>query len=128
MNADSSLSEFLVLSRGKWDKEATPEQIQATIDAFYLWLDQQVAAGKMKTGQRLSAEGRTVSKRLVTDGPFGEAKEVIGGYWFVLARSLDEAAALMRTSPTLQLGLFFELRPIEAARACATRRSNETPE
>jgi hypothetical protein len=128
MPEDSSLSEFLVLSRGKWDKEATPEQIQSAIDAFYLWLDQQVAAGKMKTGQRLSAEGRTVSKHLVTDGPFGETKEVIGGYWFVLARSLDEAAALMAGNPTVRLGLFFELRPIEAARASATRRGNETPE
>jgi hypothetical protein len=82
----------------------------------------------MKTGQRLSAEGKTVFKgHLVTDGPFGETKEVIGGYWSILAESLDEAAQIAAGNPCLACGLFFEIRPIEAERASAFAVTTETP-
>lgn len=119
--------EYLVLSRGQWDKEASPEVIQSTIDQFYLWLGRLVEEGKMKTGQRLACEGKTVSRKGVTDGPYGETKEVIGGYWFILAGSLEEAAELMSGNPTIQCGLSFEIRPIETERASAFKVTNETP-
>ena len=82
----------------------------------------------MKTGQRLGSVGKTVSrKNVVTDGPFGEAKEVIGGYWFILARSLDEAAQIAADNPCLNCGLFFEIRPIDPERASAFTVTTETP-
>jgi hypothetical protein len=63
----------------------------------------------------------------ITDGPFTEAKEVIGGYWFVVAASLDEAARIAADNPCLACGLTYEIRPIETERASAYRESNETP-
>ena len=121
-------SEYLVISRGQWDPAASPEKIQTAIDDFYLWLERLVAEGRMKPGQRLATGGRTVSRsRPVTDGPFGETKEVIGGYWFIVAESLDEAAALAAQNPCMQMGLFYEIRPIETQRARADIPSNETP-
>jgi hypothetical protein len=49
----------------------------------------------MKRGQRLTYEGKTIQRKdLVTDGPFGESKEVIGCYWFIVANSLEEAAQI----------------------------------
>lgn len=129
MAPDSDLREFLVLSRGQWRRDAAPEAIQASIDAFYPWLEGHIAAGRMKTGERLAREGATVSRKgIVVDGPFGETKELVGGYWFVLARTLEEAAALLSTSPTLEHGLFYELRPLELERASAYSRTNETPD
>ena len=120
--------DYLVLSRGQWDKDATPESIQSAIDAFYPWLEAHIAAGRMKTGERLARDGATVSRKtLVMDGPYGETKELVGGYWFVVAHSLEEAAALLADSPTLAHGLFYEVRPLELARASAYRRGNETP-
>src|SRR5262245_29282138 len=93
MTQPASPSEYLVISRGQWDPGCSREQIQTAIDDFYLWLGRLVDEGKMKTGQRLANEGKTVARRnVVTDGPYGEAKEVIGGYWFILAESLEEAA------------------------------------
>ena len=128
MSESSSKSEYLVISRGQWDKEASPERIQLAIDQFYTWLEQHIDAGRMKTGQRLANTGRTVSKRQVmTDGPFGEAKEVIGGYWFILAGSLDEAAKIAEGNPCLECGLFYEIRPVETARANAFVEMTETP-
>ena len=100
-------SEFLVISRGQWDKNLAPETIQEAIDKFYVWHDQLVAAGKMKAGQRLGTAGKLVTKYTIKDGPFAEAKEVIGGYWFMLATSLDEAAALAAQNPCLACGLAF---------------------
>lgn len=127
MNKQVSPSEYLVISRGQWDKEVSQEEIQNAIDQFYLWLGRLVDEGRMKTGQRLASEGKTVRKNVVTDGPFGEAKEVIGGYWFILASSLEEAAKLVAGNPCLNCGLFFEIRPIDPERASAFTVTTETP-
>jgi hypothetical protein len=121
-------SEFLVISRGQWDRDKSPEEIQAAIDAFYEWHDKLVSEGRMRSGQRLARERRLVSRSGVTDGPFTEAKEVIGGYWFFIAGSLDEAAALAAQNPCMACGLMYEVRPIERERASACKLSNETPE
>ena len=119
--------EYLVISRGQWDAERSPEDIQKAIDAFYVWYDRLVAEGKMRPGQRLARAGKLVSRGRVVDGPFTEAKEVIGGYWFILARSLEEAAEIAAGNPCLACGLFSEVRPIERERASAFAVTSETP-
>jgi len=119
--------EFLVLSRGQWDKDAKPEKIQQAIDEFYVWIERCIAEGRMKTGQRLAREGKLVSKNQITDGPFAETREIVGGYWFIVADSLDEAAKLAAQNPCLAYGLSFEIRPLELVRASAYAVTNETP-
>ena len=114
MSAKASPSEYLVICRGQWDKTASREQVGKAIDQFYVWLNRLVADGKMKPGHRLTYEGRTVGRRnVVTDGPFGESKEVIGGIWFVIANDLDEAAQIAAGNPCVEYGLFMEIRPID---------------
>jgi hypothetical protein len=127
MTESLAVSEFLVVSRGKWDKDKSPEEIQAAIDAFYAWRDRLVQEGKMLSGRRLAVDAKIVSTQGVTDGPFAETKEVIGGYWFFLASSLEEAAQLAAQNPCLVCGLSYEVRPIEKERASAYRLTNETP-
>jgi hypothetical protein len=63
----------------------------------------------------------------VTDGPFGETKEVIGGYWFIVAGSLEEAAQIAAGNLCLKCGLFCEIRPIDPERASAFTVTTETP-
>jgi hypothetical protein len=125
--SEKSDAEYLLLSRGQWDPEKSPEEIQEAIDRFYVWHEQLVATGKFKPGQRLATGGKLVSRSGVTDGPFAEAKEVIGGYWFIIASSLEEAASIAAKNPCLACGLTYEVRPIEALRASAYREGNETP-
>ena len=128
MNAQSSPSEYLVLSRGQWDKGASKDDIEAAIQKFYDWYARNLDAGRMKAGSRLGIERATVSKAgIVTDGPFGEAKEVVGGYWFIVARSLGEGAELAAQNPCARFGLTFEIRPLESARASAYNTTNENP-
>ena len=127
MSAHSSSNEYLLLSRGRWGPEHSKEEIQAVIDRFYMWYDRLVAEGKFKTGHRLATGGKLVTRTGITDGPFAETKEIIGGYWLIVAGSLDEAATVAAGNPCLAMGLSFEVRPIEPERASAYRESNETP-
>ena len=124
---NTATSEFLVISRGQWDRDKSPAEIQQAIDAFYSWKDKLVAEGKMKAGQRLATQAKIVSKSGVLDGPFAETKEVIGGYWFFIASSLEEAAKLAAQNPCMACGLTYEIRPIELEQASAYKVTNETP-
>lgn len=127
MSDNKVLSEYMIISKGKWDEDKSPEQIQQAIDAFYDWHGRLVAAGKAKVGQRLARESMTVSKHGVIDGPFAETKEVIGGYWFFMANSLEEAAALASQNPCVACGLTFEVRPTDPERCSAYDQTSETP-
>ncbi len=128
MNDQSPHSEYLLLSRGQWDKGASKADIEADIEKFYAWYENNLKSGRFKRGSRLTTEGATVSKSgVTTDGPFGEAKEVIGGYWIIVARSLREAAEIAAQSPCVRHGIRYEIRPLESERGSAYRHTNETP-
>jgi len=127
MSNSSPSNEYLLLSRGQWDPEKTKSEIQAAIDSFYTWHAQLVVEGKFKPGHRLATGTKLVTQKGITDGPFAESKEIIGGYWFIVAGSLEEAATIAAQNPCLQCGLSYEVRPLELERASAYRESNETP-
>ena len=114
MSEQPPTAEYLVICRGQWDKTLSQDEIQSATEQFYIWYDRLISEGKMKPGQRLTSEGKTVArKNVTTDGPFGESKEVIGGYWFILAQSLDEAVQIAKSNPCLDDGLLLEIRPID---------------
>lgn len=121
-------SEFLALSRGQWNPESSQEDIEAAIERFYAWYESQLAAGRFKPGSRLSTDMALVTKAGIrTDGPFTESKEIIGGYWIIVASNLAEAAHIASQNPCIQHGLTFEIRPLEAERASVYKITNETP-
>ncbi|MCB1278426.1 YciI family protein [Prosthecobacter sp.] len=127
MNTPAS-SEYLLLSRGQWDKASSKADIEAAIDQFYTWYEANLAKGVFKPGSRLTMDAALVTREGIrTDGPFAEGKEVIGGYWIIVAESLAAAAAIAAQNPVLPHGLNFEIRPLESERASAYRHTNETP-
>ena len=77
-------------------------------------------SGCLRAGAKLgpSATATTVrvrdGKAVVTDGPFAETKEQLGGYHLVECRDLDEAIAIASRIPTLPFGGSVEVRPLEA--------------
>jgi hypothetical protein len=127
MSNSSCSNEYLLLSRGQWDADKSKEEIQSAIDQFYVWHERLVCEGKFRPGHRLATGTKLVARTGIIDGPFVETKEVIGGYWFIVASSLQEAAAIAAESPCLACGLFYEIGPLELERASAYRDSNETP-
>ncbi len=121
-------SDFLLLSRGQWDKASDKAEIEAAIGKFYDWYEANLAKGRFKPGSRLTTNAALVSREGIrTDGPFAEGKEIIGGYWIIVAESLEAAAALASESAVLQHGIYYEIRPLESERGSAYRITNETP-
>ena len=127
MNQKTPPSDYLILSRGQWDKNASRDEIQTAIDRFYAWYDRLVSEGRIGPGHRLEREGKVVSRQATTDGPFAEAKEVVGGYWFIRADGLEEAARIAAENPCLAYGLVCEVRPLDLTRASAYAPASETP-
>ncbi|CAN5436349.1 YciI family protein [soil metagenome] len=96
----------------------SPVEIRQSLDAWNGWCDSLAARGKLQSGNPLAASGRLVSQGTrprVLDGPFAEAKELIGGYFQVAAADLDEATALAEECPLLEYGMTVEVRPIAPA-------------
>jgi hypothetical protein len=126
MNSPAS-SDFLLLSRGQWDKASAKADIEAAIDQFYSWYEANLTKGCFKPGSRLTMDAALVTRDGIrTDGPFAEGKEVIGGYWIIVAESLAAASALAAESPVLAHGIRYEIRPLESQRGSAYRHTNET--
>jgi hypothetical protein len=116
MSTPTKAPEFLLLIRGtKWHDNLSPEQIQNVMGRFMGWLDNLTESGKLKGAQPLEVEGKVVSGkhgRVVTDGPFAEAKETIGGYFLLRVDTLDEAVEIAQTCPMLEYGPTMEVRPV----------------
>jgi hypothetical protein len=73
-----------------------------------------VNGAKLQPAQTATTVRLTGDKPVVTDGPFVEAKEVLGGYGLVEVPNLDEAIALAKTWPALQVaGESVEIRPVD---------------
>lgn len=113
-------------------RESTPERYEAMpveerrrcLDAWNAWCDRLAAEGKLQAGNPLLPEARVVSAAggtRVVDGPFAEAKELIGGYFLLAVDSLDEATAIAEQCPNLRHGMIVEVRPV--AEACHLARS-----
>src|SRR3974390_953735 len=93
---ENTMSEFVYLYRGG-QRETSPEGIQQMMQKGMTWLKGLAEKGHIKDqGQPLDRTGKLVKgkQKLVTDGPFAEAKDVVGGDTLVLANDLDQAVEL----------------------------------
>jgi hypothetical protein len=109
---------YLLIFRGTdWYKDLSPEQMQQVADQWMAWFNRLKDENKCVAGNPLEREGKIVAgkNRVVSDGPFAESKETIGGYFLLKVGSLDEAVAIARQCPGLPYGIRVEVRPIAAA-------------
>ena len=92
----------------------TPEERQSMMQKWIDWLNTVAAQGKLvDQGNRLDNDGKVVKPgNLMTDGPYTESKESIGGYTIIQTTSLDEAAAIARDCPVLTVGGNVEVRRV----------------
>jgi hypothetical protein len=106
---------FLLLFRGPdWDEGRTREQTERIMERVKSWFDGLQKRGVVRGGAPLEREGKLVSgtARAVSDGPFAESKEVIGGYLMIAVPDLASATAVARDCPTLDYGIAIEVRPM----------------
>ena len=96
----------------------SPEQMQRVIEKYIAWGERLRASGAMLGGEKLADEpgrimrGKPGSVR-VTDGPYSEAKEVLGGFYIVQAENYDKAVDLARDCPQFEFGGAIEVREID---------------
>jgi hypothetical protein len=113
------MKEFMLLVRNEVDHQATwsPEQHQQFLKKCMDYISNLTKEGKLKSAQPLVREGRIISgsKGAWKEGPFDEAKEVIVGYYHILAKDLNEAIAIAKINPEFEYGTTarIEVRPIK---------------
>ena len=108
-------------------KNLSREELQKLIAQNKAWFERLKAEGKIKAGQALERKGVTVSGKTgkyVSDGPFAESKEAIGGYFLLQVGGLDEATEIAKQCPLLDYGLTVEVRPV-AAQCPAMQRGSQ---
>jgi hypothetical protein len=107
---------YLLLYRSnEWYKTLSHEELQKIINQNKAWIERLSAEGKAKRGHALECKGATVSGkngRFISDGPFAESKEVIGGYMLLDVATIEEAIAIAQSSPSLSYGTSIEIRPV----------------
>ena len=89
-------------------KSLSPEELQKVTDNWMAWFRRLTEEGKAVAGNPLEREGKIVSgrDRIVSDGPFAESKEAIGGYFLL------DALAIAKECPGLPYGIRVEVRAV----------------
>ena len=92
----------------------SPTELEAMTKRWWAWVGGIATQGKLASnGTRLATEGKVLrADGLITDGPFVEVKERLGGFLIVNADSLDEATTLAHGCPVLEIGGSVEIRPL----------------
>ena len=115
MSAQTNNGYMLIFRGTDWYKGLSPEQMQQVADLWMAWFNRLKDQGKAIAGNPLEREGKIVSGkngRVVSDGPFAESKETIGGYFLLKVNTLDEAVAIAQQCPGLPYGIRVEVRPV----------------
>lgn len=111
------MPKYLCIQRsqpGKGEKPS-PAQMQEMYAKFNAWKEK-FADKIVDMGGKLKGDGKIVGSEGATDGPFVEAKEVIGGYMIVSAESMEQALEVVRQSPGVWMpGSTVEVREISTA-------------
>ena len=112
------MAQFLLLLHhdpSGFRKLSSAEQ-QAAFAKYRAWRDKGHKAGFVLGGHKLTDDGGKIlrgDKVVVSDGPYSETKEMLGGYFMIEAANYDEALRLSRDHPHLAFGGTIELRQIE---------------
>ena len=113
----NTMKEFLLLYRADQNAVAqrSPEEMQASMQQWMDWLGSIAAQNQLTDkGNRLVNDGKVLkAANIVTDGPFTELKEALGGYSIIKAPSLQEATELAKGCPILKVGGSVEIREID---------------
>ena len=99
----------LILRYEGFSNDLSAEEIQGILNRYRAWMQKapRVAGEKLR-----DHSGRVIRRDAITDGPYVESKEVIGGFSIIEARDYDDAVRLCRDHPHLEFGSI-EVREVE---------------
>jgi len=107
------MSEFIYLFRGS-GPTGSPEQMQQQMQKWADWAKDLSSKGHLRGGDPLDRSGKVLqgNEKTVTDGPYAEAKDVVGGYMLIEAEDLSVATELSTGCPIFGSGGSVEIRPV----------------
>jgi hypothetical protein len=108
------MADFIYLFRGGKPSQGSPAQMQQEMQKWRVWMDELGKKGHFKGGEPLDGTGKVVSgkQKVITDGPYAEAKDLVGGYLVVAAENLADAAELAKGCPIFENNGTVEVRPV----------------
>ena len=109
------MQDFMFIFRGGSDTSGiSPEEMQNHMQKWFQWVEELRAKNIYVSGEARTPTGKTISgkKALITDGPFAESKELVGGYFVVKANSLDEAIEIAKGYPDFIFNGAVEVREV----------------
>lgn len=109
------MEKFMLIFHGGQMDGASPEQMQASMGKWMAWIQKLSAADKYAAGEPLIPGGKLVSGpggKTVTDGPYTEGKEVVGGFFIIHAKDMEEAVAISKDCPDFELGGSVQVRQV----------------
>ena len=114
MSTQSNNGYILIFRGTDWYEGLSPEQMQLVADQWMAWFNGLKNEGTAVAGNPLEREGKIVSgkNRVISDGPFAESKETIGGYFLLKVGTMDDAVAIAQQCPGLSYGIRVEVRPV----------------
>ena len=111
------MKEFLLIFRNdlKASPSFSPEEMQATTKKWMDWIGGIAAQNKLsERGNRLASSGKVVkAHNVITDGPYSEIKESVGGYSIIRTDSYEDAVEIAKGCPVLAVGGNVEIREID---------------
>ena len=113
---------FLFVGGNATQEDLSPEEMQQHMQKWFTWIAALRDKGIYKGGEPLEDGGLIVtSDQTVTDGPFPEAKEMVGGYIMISAESIQAASEIAKDCPVLNFGGRVEVRQVAVIEhACPT--------
>jgi len=92
----------------------SPEQIQERMGRWFAWNNKMYEQGIVKMGEALAPGGKRISgeNKTVTDGPFAESKEVVGGFYVITVENYEAAVAIAQDYPDYDTGGTVEIREV----------------
>ena len=105
---------FLYDDPSSWMKYS-PEEMQKALEKYIAWGQKASTGGYLKGSHRLAEDlGKVMRGTKVTDGPYSETKEILGGYYLISADSYDQAVQRSMDHPHLEYGGTIEVRRVHA--------------
>ncbi len=107
------MEKFMLIFHGGMKQDASPQELQANMGKWMEWVNKLHQEGKYVSGEPLLPGGKLVSgKTSITDGPYTEGKEVVGGFFVINANNMEEAVAECENYPDFEYGGQVQVRQV----------------
>ena len=108
------MEKYMFIFIGGDASHLSPEAQQAGMEKWFAWVKKLQQQGRYDSGEALVPGGKTIKgvKKTVTDGPFAESKEIVGGYFVIKAKDIAEATEMAKEYPDFELGGTVQIREV----------------